>query len=360
MDGQPRMLLDEPRLRSSVALVERFDDLLKSVAWVQDRVRREHRDGLSRCEWEVAVTVAGILAAGRKVSSGATHAWREPAAVLLKVWSPDLVHREDVNAPQVAAACLGGPWSPRGAADLPPTRRWEPARLVLMAIVYKSVHSGMHRLAANVPPLARERSQDRDRFNEHIWRGTHAIAGRLTALDRRAGDDGPTIRHWECEEHSLWEFVASAILGPGRPGAGGCAGRPLPGAYTASLLGQWCKQAIGVFVGTVEAYVCIDCEELYRQPSCPAHPSAVVIATSCQKHFVTPRQSLTGGDDAWGHEQVKRKTCNNGTCIDRLHVALHGHHLDSKPIYPASAPECPYCHTDIAGQRPTTVWTRFP
>lgn len=354
------MLLDEPRLRGCVALVERFDDLLKSVAWLTGAVGRDRRPELSGCEWEVAVTVAGILTAAEKGGLGARHDWRGPALVLLRVWSPDLGHRPDVNAPQVAAACLAGPWRPRWAPNPPPTRWWEPARLVLMALVYKSVHSGLHRLANLLPPLARERSQDRDRFNEHIWKGTHAIAGRLTAHDGSPVREGQTIRQWQCDERSLWEFVASAILGPGRPGAGGCGARPLPGAFNASLLGQWCQQAIGVGVGTIEVYVCAECQELCQQPRCADHPSAVVIGTSCRNHFVTPRQRLTGDDEQWGHEEVERKTCNNKTCIDRLHTALDGHHRDSKPIYPASATECPYCRTNLAGQRSTNVWTRFP
>lgn len=359
LEEQPTTLLDEPWLRPYVAIVERFDDLLRSVAWVAKALQRDGGPELSRQEQEVAVTIAAFRAAASQAAPSVEHDWRQPALVLLSAWRADLVHQDEVNAPQIAAACMGGGWTPPWAPDLT-SPWWEPAGLALEAMTYKSVHRGLHVMATkNVPPLARERCRCREQFTGHVTRATHLITAWL-ASGRGCGHGRfASISQWRCEERSLWEFIANAVLGPGRAGAASC-GRPVPGAFAASLLGRWCEQTLGVRVGTIEVYVCLECQELCAKPACPRHPSGMVIATSCRNHFVTPRCQLEEEDQEWGHVQVVRTTCNNPRCVERLRAGLHGHHQTARPIYPLDASECPSCHTTITGQRPVTVWTRHP
>lgn len=361
MDEQPKTLLDEPRLRGSVAFLERYDDLLDGVAWVRKAIERDGGITLARSEWEVGVTVAGFVAASRQAAPGVVHDWRGAVRVLTAIWSPGLDRRDDVNAPQVAVASLGGGWAPGSGRGLPPTSLWEPAGIVLQAMIYKSVHRGLHSLASrHVAPLSSERCGGRGRFDAHIWMATHTIAGWLTSPDGGGRDDGLTVSSWACDERSLWELVSNAVLGPGRPGGGCCGGRPLPAAYPASLLGRWCEPAVGVRVGTVEAYVCLDCSGVCGQPRCPQHPSATVVATSLRNHFVTPRHRLADGDRAWGSEEVERAICKDEGCVQQLRRALGGHHRTCQPIYSTSATRCPYCRSTLTRQRPTRVWTRFP
>ena len=361
MDEQPNVVLDDARLRSLVAVVERFDDLYGRVEWVAGALQRDGGPTFARHEREVAVTVTALLVAAKQAAPRIGCDWQPAASVLLiALSSPGVAHREDVNAPQVAAACLGGGWAPPGAPDLP-TRFWEPAGLALQAMTYKSVHNGLHSLATkNVPPLTRYRCRCRGRFDELVVRGAHAITAWLASDADCGGRAWPTIRQWRCDERTLWEFVSNAVLGPGRPGGGSCGGRPLPGAYGTCLLGRYLQDAVGLRVGTVETYVCMECEKLCGQPTCTLHPAATVMVSSSRNHFVTPRWQLPEDDQAWGYEQVERRTCNNPSCVQRLRDALDGRLKTAKPIYPTTLAACPACHTAIAGQRPISVWTRHP
>ncbi|MFN2503422.1 MAG: hypothetical protein ABR540_04170, partial [Acidimicrobiales bacterium] len=299
MDEQSAQTVEERRYQPFVAIAEQFDDLLSSVNWVAECFGRTRGWQPDPPVFEAAVSLAGLVVAAREASP---HAFRDGSVpsevieVFLAVWLSELARRPDVTAPQIAAAYLSGSWSPPGTPVC--DAFWEPAGLLLEALVYKSACHGLHRLAnLRVPPLACERKEERSVFNQRIVEATHTVTVWTSAPPAQAAVDAGTIQEWDCEKLTLWEFLAGVILGPGRarrPGDGGAADgeRPQAGAFPQTLLGRWGELEMGLIAATVELYVCTGCAKFHQEPSCEAFPSAAMVATWRRHQFLTPRDRL--------------------------------------------------------------------
>lgn len=353
---------EPPEIGAALLLVERFDGLIGRLHWLEERARRDF--DLDPSGFAAAVALSGMLEAARRSGVPVDTAPPEPVTGgLLSLWTPLLARDEHVTPPQVAAAFFAGGWSPsrRWRWDGP---RWEPASLVLRAVTYKAVWSGLHSLASRaVPPLLRERCEDRASFDGRVLSATHAIAVSLARPPHEPTGRERSIASWSCQDSSLWGLSFDAILGPGRPGGDGRGERPLAGAFTTSLLGQWCQQTMGIAVKTVEEYFCVACEEPHPDAQCPEAPAAVVMATSRRNRCVTPKARLDGDDRSWGHEQARRKICKNPACLEKLRQLLRacrrGPCLDQQPLYDAGLSACPYCGAGSTRWH-KTVWTRHP
>ena len=353
---------EPPEIGAALLLVERFDGLLARLHWLEERAQKEF--DLDAEGFAAVVSLAGMLEAARRSGAPVDTAPPEPVTgALLALWTPQLVRDEHVTPPQVAAAYFAGGWSPpRHSRWHEP--RWEPASLVLRAVTYKAVWSGLHSLAGRgIPPLLRERCEARAAFDERVLTATHAIALWLTMVAHQTSGHQRSIASWSCQDSSLWGFSFDAVLGSARPGGDGRCERPLPGAFTTSLLGQWCQRTMGIAVKTVEEYVCVGCEEAHPDAQCPADPAAVVMATSRRNRCITPRGRLNGDDRSWGFEEARRKICKNPGCLETLRQLLRacrrGPCLDQQPLYDARLGACPYCGTRST-RWTKTVWTRHP
>jgi hypothetical protein len=353
MDEQAGQLVEERRFHHFVALAERYRDLLRSVNWVAGRF--EHTPGRQPPSetFEAVLTVVAMAVAAGAAAPHAFGAGAVPVEVteaFVALWRAGVPRRPDVTAPQVAAAFLSGAWSPEGRPRF--QARWEPARLLLEAMTYKSTCHGLRRA-------------ERNRFNQRLLTATHAAAVWLTSPAGRA-PGVERLEQWDSEVLNLWQFFANAILGPGRAGTDGHAQRPLPGAFDDSLLCRWAEREIGLAVGTAELYVCSSCVGFHPEPSCPARPGAAMLVTWRRHQFLTPKDFLGDDQRYLGHEQVLRKVCKHTGCVDQLHGLLArghpaGRRFGAQPLYRTDLDECPFCHRrGTAGQRPLTVWTRFP
>ena len=137
----------------------------------------------------------------------------------------------------------------------------------------------------------------------------------------------------------------------------------MPGAFTKSLLGRVCHATTGMTVETVEQLFCGRCRAGHPDGRCPVDPSAVLVATSCRNRYVTPRERLSGEDQCWGHEKVRRNICKNSACLEALRKLLadSGRRpgADQQPLYDGRLEACPYCGSSATRWR-KTVWTRQP
>jgi len=351
---------EPPQVGPSLLVVEGFDDLAARLRWLERKARSDF--GLDASGFEAVIALSGMLdAAGR---SGVRVGIAPPDPIVeefLALWTPGLDCGADVTPPQVAAAYFTGGWAPPGGSrwDHP---RWEPASLAILAVTFKAVRAGLHSLAARgVPPLLRERCEQRATFEQRALAIMQEIALELTVTPPQSRGCAPFLASWNCQESSLWGFVFDATLGPGRPGGGG--DRPLAGAFAKSLLGLRCERTMGITVKTVEEYVCTSCKEAHPDPKCPIAPYALVMATSRRNRLVTPKARLQGDDRSWGHEEVRRTICKNPTCLRELRCLLEACGrapcVDQQPLYDSRLARCPYC-----GDRPSrwhkTVWTRHP
>ena len=361
LDEQAHALVDERRLNSFVVLAERFPKLLPKVQCVVLRFEETSGDEVPRCLLEPIVALVGMDVAARRASpsGGRQEAALEHAGrALLELWSIRGCDRnQDIAAPHVAAAFLSGVWAPDGSRRF--EGRWEPARLQLGAMAYKMVHHGAHALASMpLVPWTRLRHEERIQFDAKILAAAQRVVTWLLRGDSPTGCKDGSLAAWDWEQRTLWEFLHSTVLGPGRAGEGGN-WRPLAGAFQSSLFGCWAELAVGTTVGTTEVFACSTCRQVREPPGCATHPEANLIATSRRHRFVAPRDRLDDVDRDLGHQLIKRKVCKNPTCVDALSKLVCW--ADAEPIYPTSLMECPYCHTTrFTGQRPVTVWTVRP
>lgn len=354
---------NEPPVHGPALLVlEHFEGLQARARWLEERARTEF--GLDAFRFEAIVALSGLqVAATRSVVSTAEGPAppEEVVAAFLDLWRPCLVRCPGVTAAQVAVASLGCGWSPlRGSRSVAPP--WEPARLGLLSMTHKAVKNGVHFLAnISVPPLVRERCEERCSFDHRVQAMAQSIA--LSLVSPRPGGPGRAIAEWDCGSSTLWGFLFDAVLGPGHAGGGSLGGRPQAGAYAKSLFGRWLEPRVGITVKTVEQYYCASCQEAHPDPKCPVSGDAVVMETSSRNRYVTPRDRLCPRDREWGHEEVRRRICKNPDCRDALHrlMTACGRRpgADPQPLYDCRLGRCPYC-----GAAPTrfqkTVWTRHP
>jgi len=310
------------------------------------------------------VALSGLQVAARRAGVPSADAAAPPAevvAALLDLWRPCLVRCTGVTAVQVAVASLGCGWSPRHGSrpDAPP---WEPARVGLLTMIHKAVKNGLHFLAnIGVPPLVRERCEERSAFDHRVQSMAQSIA--LSLVSAQPGEPGRSIADWDCGASTLWAFLFNAILGPGHAGGGSVGGRPQAGAYPKSLLGGWLHPALGITVKTVEQYFCTGCTRAHADPKCPVSDDAAVMMTSSRNRYVTPRDLLSSRDREWGHEEVRRRICKHPACREALHrlMTACGRRpgAEPQPLYDCGLDRCPYCGAKPTG-RLKTVWTRHP
>lgn len=360
LDEQGKALVDERRLTPPIAVAERFAHLVDSVNWVRKTFERDSGYEVPSGRFEAVVALVAIAVAARAAAGGLGDGWaapRDARRTFLKLWRDGAARRRlEVEAPQAAAAYLSGAWSPPGT---PPFRgRWEPAALLLEAMTYKMVHHGAHSLAnLGVPPWADRRSRQRAAFDAEIVKGTHTIVLWLVAGPEGRGADTAGLAAWSWEERTLWEHLCGTVLGPARAGTRQ-GPRPQAAAFTRTPFGRWAEETVGTTAGTVEVFACPVCVKVHDQPDCPESPRARAVATARRNLFVSPRDRLSGVDREHGYVQRKRKVCKNPSCADALRSLVSW--ADAEPLYRADLDQCPYCGTRAAGQRPVTVWTRFP
>lgn len=354
---------NDPSVNCAALLVlEHFEGLQARARWLEEKASREF--GLDGFRFEAIVALAGLQVAARRsgVSSAKGAAPpEEVVAALLDLWRPCLVRCTGVTAVQVAVASLGCGWSP-GHGCRPVVPSWEPARVGLLTMIHKAVKSGLHFLAnIGVPPLVRQRCEERSAFDHQVQATAQSIA--LSLVTAQPGEQGRSVVDWDCGSSTLWAFLFDAVLGPGHAGGGSVCGRPQAGAYAKSLLGQSLHPALGITVKTAEQYYCTRCEESHADPKCPVSDDAVVMATSSRNRYVTPRCQLSSRDREWGHEEVRRRICKNPACREALHrlMTACGRRpgTDPQPLYDGDLDRCPYCATPPARFQ-KTVWTRHP
>lgn len=354
---------NDPSANGPVLLVlEHFEGLQARTRWLEEKARREF--GLDGFRFEAIVALSGLQVAARRSGVSSVDAAAPPeevVAAFLDLWRPCLVRCAGVTAVQVAVASLGCGWSPRHRSR-PVTASWEPARVGLLTMTHKAVKNGLHFLAnIGVPPLVRQRCEERSAFDHRVQALSQSIA--LSLVTAQPSGPGRSIADWDCGSSTLWGFLFDAVLGPGHAGGGSVGGRPQAGAYAKSLLGQRLHPALGITVKTVEQYYCTGCEEAHGDPKCPVSDDAVVMTTSSRNRYVTPRCQLSSQDREWGHEEVRRRICKNDACREALHrlMVCCGRRpgADRQPLYDCALDRCPYC-----GVPPTrfkkTVWTRHP
>ena len=354
---------NDPSVNCAALLVlERFEGLQARARWLEEKARR--KCGLDGFRFEAIVALSGLQVAARRSGVSSADAAAPPeevVAAFLDLWRPCLVRCDGVTAPQVAVASLGCGWSPRhGSRPVAPS--WEPARVALLTMIHKAVKNGLHFLAnIGVPPLVRQRCEERNAFDHRVQSMAQSIA--LALVTAQPSARGRSIADWDCGSSTLWGFLFDAVLGPGHAGGGSVIGRPQAGAYAKSLLGQWLQPALGITVKTVEQYYCTSCQEPHSDPKCPVSDDAVVMATSSRNRYVTPRCQLASLDQEWGHEEVRRGICKNPVCRGALHrlMTACGRRpgADPQPLYESGLDRCPYCGAPPARFK-KTVWTRHP
>jgi len=352
----------DPVNGAALLVLEQFEGLQARARWLEARARREFR--LDAFRFEAIVALSGLQVAARR--AGVPVADRpappeEVVAAFLDAWRPCLARCPGVTAVQVAVANLGCGWRPgHGSRSLAPS--WEPARVALLAMTHKAVKNGLHLLAnVGVPPLVRERCEERSTFDDRVQAMAHSIT--LALVSSQPDEPGRSIADWDCESATLWGFLFDAVLGPGHAGGGSVGGRPQAGAYPKSLFGRWLEPRLGVTVKAVEQYFCTGCKEAHGDPKCPVSDDAAVMITSSRNRYVTPRDLLSSRDSEWGHEEVRRRICKHPACREALHrlMTACGRRpgAEPQPLYDCRLIQCPYCGAKPTG-RLKTVWTRNP
>lgn len=346
--------------RGAIVLLERFgrwdgtgswggrNTLLHEGSWMQEQLQRHHRIELDPRRWEAVVAVVGIWAAAQAGPRNKDPTMDPPDhvfAAAMRAWLAVRAH-PDVSAAEVIAWYLAGPWCPTGVAA--PHEPWEPASLVVLAVIRQAVERALRNLAGwKVAPVDHLWEHDRARFDGLVARGAHVIAAQLVSPAPASGHH-PRLGEWNCEDRPLFEWIFNAVLGPGPHGR-----RPQACEYPHTPFGAWLEPETGITVGNELLYAPA---EGPRAAGCASSPATGQWLTWRRNRFVVPDQGLPDHLRSRGHVLVKLWPCKNPECVGELRAALTRlgeRNSYAQPLSPSK--RCTHCGTRC-GQRPVSVW----